>query len=133
MTDSIEAIAAVARSWEEACRSADNARIVAHLSDDATVWYNFDRDKQHDPAAYKAILDQSVTQFWHQHYKDLRVHLHPGGFVEQATLVGETQGGVVETPFLLVAAVANGKITRIEEYFDTTPTAKPSTSADRAH
>jgi len=50
----------------------------------------------------------------------MRVHVHAGGFVEQATLVGETKGGRVEIPFLLVATVANGKISRIEEYFDTT-------------
>ena len=124
MTGILDEVAAVAQSWEAACRSLDNARIVAHLADDATIWYNFDKDKQHSPAGYKAILDQSMKQFWNQKYQDLRVHLHPGGFVEQATLVGETADGVVATPFLLVASVANGKITRIEEYFDTSKTAK---------
>jgi ketosteroid isomerase-like protein len=117
----LEDVAAVARSWEAACRALDNARIVSHLSEDATVWYNFDKDKKHDRAGYRTILDQSMQQFWNQQYKDMRVHLHPGGFVEQATLVGETANGVVETPFMLVATVAGGKITKIEEYFDTTP------------
>lgn len=124
MSALLEEVAAVARSWEAACRARDNAGIVAHLSENATVWYNFDRDKYHDPAGYRTILDQSMQQFWNQQYKDMRVHLHPGGFVEQATLVGETANGVVETPFLLVATVKGGKITRIEEYFDTTPPKK---------
>lgn len=117
--DGLAEIAAVASSWEASCRSLDVARIISHLAESATVWYNFDKDKQHDRAAYQLILEESSRHFWNQKYVDLRVYLHPAGFVEQATLVGETANGVVATPFLLVAAVADGKIIRIEEYFDT--------------
>jgi ketosteroid isomerase-like protein len=116
----LDRVAAVAKSWEAACRSLDNARIVALLADDATVWYNFDKAKEYDRAGYRAILDTSAQGFRNQQYKDMRVHLHAGGFVEQATLVGETDKGVIETPFLLIATVRGDKISRIEEYFDTT-------------
>lgn len=113
-------VRAVAKSWEDACRSLDNSRIVAHLSDDAKVWYNYDPGREHDRESYRAILDESARSFRNQRYKDVRVHLHPGGFVEQATLEGDTDKGVVETPFLLVATVEGDKIVRIAEYFDTT-------------
>jgi len=120
MAADISHVQAVARSWEAACRSLDNARIVAHLSDDATVWYNFDPKAEHDRDAYKAILDNSAKSFSNQRYQDMRVHFHAGGFVEQATLVGDTDRGEISTPFLLIATVKGDKITRIEEYFDTT-------------
>jgi ketosteroid isomerase-like protein len=119
MSANLEAIGAVAKSWEAACRSRDTDRILSHLSDDGVVWYNFD-PVEHDKAAYRNILDTSKKSFRNQVYTDVRVHLHSGGFVEQATLAGETDKGVIETPFLLIATVQDDKITRIEEYFDTT-------------
>jgi len=118
--EALTRVAAVARSWEAACRSLDNERILDHLAEDATVWYNFDPGRTHDRAGYRAILDDSAKSFRNQRYEDMRVHFHPNGFVEQATLVGDTAKGVVETPFLLVATVAGDKIVKIEEYFDTT-------------
>ena len=116
----LDRVGAVAKSWEAACRSLDNARIVDHLADDAVVWYNFQPGTEHTKAAYLGLLESSVTTFSNQRYEDMRVHLHPGGFVEQATLVGDTAKGPIETPFLLVATVEGEKITRIAEYFDTT-------------
>lgn len=116
----LDRVAAVAKSWEAACRSLDNQQIVDHLSDDAVVWYNFQPDTEHSKAAYLGILETSANTFSNQRYDDMRVHLHPGGFVEQATLAGDTAKGVIEVPFLLIATVEGDKITRIAEYFDTT-------------
>lgn len=113
-------VAEVARSWEAACRARDNARIVAHLAEAAVVWYNFQPGIEHSRAAYLDLLEASARTFANRRYKDLRIHLHPGGFVEQATLEGDTAAGVIETPFLLVATVEGDQITRIAEYFDTT-------------
>lgn len=116
----IDRVGAVAKSWEAACRSRDNRRIVDHLSDDAVVWYNFQPGTEHSKSAYLGILESSAKTFSNQRYDDMRVHLHPGGFVEQATLAGDTAKGVIEVPFLLIATVEGDKITRIAEYFDTT-------------
>jgi ketosteroid isomerase-like protein len=109
----------LARSWEAACRSLDADRILSHLSQDAVVWYNFDK-KEHNREAYKAILETSAKGFRNQRYRDMRMMFHPHGFVEQATLEGDTDQGVIATPFLVVATVAGDKITRLDEYFDTT-------------
>jgi ketosteroid isomerase-like protein len=120
MTDpALDGIAAVARAWEAACRSLDSDRIIGCLADDATIWYNFQPAQRHSPAEYRSILENSKKTFYNQRYIEMLVHLHPEGFVEQATLQGDTPNGLVETPFLLVATVKAGKITRIEEYFDT--------------
>src|SRR3546814_13559762 len=95
MSGSVPAdVQAVAKSWESACRSLDVDRILSHLSEDATVWYNFDPETVHDRNAYRAILDNSAKGFRNQQYKDMRVHYHPGGFVEQATLQGDHDTGV---------------------------------------
>ncbi len=116
----LEQVRAVASSWEAACLSGDTDRIVAHLADDAAVWYNFQPQVEHSTAAYRDLLESSKAAFADRRTKDRRVHLHPGGFVEQATLEGDTQGGVIETPFLLIATVEGDRITRIAAYFDTT-------------
>lgn len=116
----MERVRAVASSWEAACLSGDTDRIVAHLADDAVVWYNFQPQVKYAPAAYRDLLELNKTAFANRRYKDRRVHLHPGGFVEQATLEGDTLAGVIETPFLLIATVDGDRITRIVQYFDTT-------------
>lgn len=116
----LDRVAEVARSWEAACRSRDHERIVAHLAAEAVVWYNFQPGIEHSRSAYLGLLEASAKTFANPRYKEVRIHLHPGGFVEQATLEGDTANGVIETPFLLVATVEGDKITRIAEYFDTT-------------
>jgi ketosteroid isomerase-like protein len=115
----LSGVVQVARSWEAACRSLEADRIVSHLSEDAVVWYNFEK-VEHDRDAYRAILEASAKTFRNQRYKDMRVMFHPRGFAEQATLEGDTDRGVIATPFLVVATVAGDKITRLEEYFDST-------------
>lgn len=120
MTDwNRDRLASVAKHWEIACRSGDSGAIVALLSDDAKVWYNFER-VEHDREQYRAILDTSYEIFQDPQYKDFRVLLHPGGFVEQATLEGRSDKGPVSIPFCLVATVVGNQITRLDEYFDST-------------
>jgi hypothetical protein len=110
-------LASVAKRWEIACRSGDSGSIVALLSSDAKVWYNFER-VEHDREQYRAILEASYKTFKNPQYKDFRVLLHPGGFVEQATIEGHTNTGPVSIPFCLVATVVGEQITRLDEYFD---------------
>lgn len=118
--DALDRVGTVARSWEAACRLGDTDRIVAHLADDAAVWYNFQPQIEHGKAAYRDMLEAGKATFANRRTTDRRVHLHPSGFVEQATLEGDTPGGVIATPFLLIATVEGDSITRIAQYFDTT-------------
>src|SRR5262249_18803533 len=112
-----EAVRKVARRWAKACRAGDSSAIVALLADNAVVWYNFERI-EHDRAAYKAILDEGYKTHRNPRYYDFRMSVHPGGFVEQATLLCDTDDGPVSSPFCLIAAVEGGMIARIDEYFD---------------
>jgi ketosteroid isomerase-like protein len=114
----VDAVARVAKRWEFTCRSGDARAITALLSEDATVWYNYAADVTHDRAGYRAILEDSYKSFRNPEYRDFRVTVHPGGFIEQATLEGETDEGRISAPFCLFATVRDGEITRIEEYFD---------------
>lgn len=114
-------VVGTAERWEAACRTGDPDTIAALLSDDAVVWYNHER-VEHGRDAYRAILADSARNFRNPRYRDFRLSLHPGGFVEQATLVGDTDDGAVATPFCLFATVTNGLITRLDEYFDTAMT-----------
>lgn len=116
----LERVGAVARAWQAARDSRDTASIVALLADDAVVWYNFQPAVEHGKPAYRDLLEAGEAAFANRRYRERRVHLHPGGFVEQATLEGDTPGGVIDTPFLLVASVEGDAITRIAAYFDTT-------------
>jgi ketosteroid isomerase-like protein len=116
----LDAVAAVARSWEAACRALDSDRIVGHLANNAVVWFNYDPGTELDKAAYHARLEAARATFANQRYTDMRVHLHPGGFAQQATVESDTPAGVMATPFLLIATVEDGAITRIAEYSDTT-------------
>lgn len=113
------AIRELAKRWEAACRAGDDDAIVGLLSEDAVVWYNYER-VEHDRAGYRRILEDSRQWSRNPRYGDLRVHFHDGGFVEQATLEVDTDDGSLAIPFLLIATVKNDRIVRIEEYFDST-------------
>lgn len=114
-------IADVARQWEAACRAADHDRIVGLLSDDAVIWFNTEQ-VEHGRVRYREILEASAASFRDPTYRDMRVLLHETGFVEQAILVGDTDQGRIATPFCLFATVTDGRITRLDEYFDTAVT-----------
>src|SRR3546814_17711086 len=92
MSGSVPAdVQAVAKSWESACRSLDVDRILSHLSEDATVWYNFDPETVHDRNAYREILDNSTKVFHNQPYQHLLLQYHPGAFEQPAMLQPYTQ------------------------------------------
>jgi ketosteroid isomerase-like protein len=65
-------------------------------------------------------LAASGTRVVDRAYVDRRLAVFPTGFVQQHVLRGtRTQDGVVvELPACLVAEVADGRITRLDGYFD---------------
>ena len=53
---------------------------------------------------------------------DRRLVAFPGGFVQQHLLIAEfANGKVLELPACIVCAVSGGRITRLDEYFDSKP------------
>ncbi|HEX9531106.1 MAG TPA: nuclear transport factor 2 family protein [Acidimicrobiales bacterium] len=87
-------------------------------SPDVVVWHNFDRrDQSRDEnlASLAWFLDRVEAL----RYEEVRRVVHAEGFVQQHILRGRTPAGVeLEAPVCLVAEVAGGRITRLEEYLD---------------
>ena len=91
------------------------------FASEAVIWHNTDglTVTMADNFTPSAKLAASVPR---RRYEDVRITPFIGGYVQQHRLVGETTDG---KPFVLPACavmyVRDGKITRIEEYFDSAP------------
>ena len=92
---------------------------VADLYDPAVeVWHNTDGVTQ-DRAANLRTLRWVIDNLTDRSYDDVRRRVTPEGFVQQHVLrVATASGRRAEVPACLVATVADGRITRIDEYLD---------------
>ncbi len=85
---------------------------------DAVVWHNGDgveEDVEHN----LSVLGWCVSHIAGMRYEQVRRQVLAGGFVQQHILRGTGPGGApLEVPACLVVAVAEGRITRIDEYLD---------------
>jgi uncharacterized protein len=86
---------------------------------DVVIWHNFDQIEQ-------SLEDNLKVMMWmakrmpDKHYDDIRRQPTPTGFVQQHVLRGTAPDGTaVEMPACLVVTIANGRITRLDEYLDT--------------
>src|SRR3546814_10209994 len=61
-----------------------------------------------------------VARIKDREYADRRLTAFPGGFVQQPVLKGKRihDDGEVRLPCAIICKVENGKITRLDEYFD---------------
>lgn len=93
--------------------------LVACYAPDAEIWHNTDRQIQ-GPEDNRKTLAAMVTRIVDRVYADRRVAVFPSGFVQQHVLQGTRRHDNVrvELPACIVCAVKDGKITRLDEYFD---------------
>jgi ketosteroid isomerase-like protein len=92
--------------------------LVACYAPDAAIWHNTDGLEQ-TPAQNGETLKGFVTRISDRRYGERRVRAFAGGFVHQHVLTGVRQDGAVLTlPACIVCEVEDGKITRLDEYFD---------------
>lgn len=119
MTDSPEAIAALARRFFDAIEAGDIAAMRASLSDGAEIWHNTD-ELIVTPDQTAQTLTGMVQRITGIHYADRRLTAFPGGFVQQHVLTGKRRhdGVAVRLPCAIICRVDGGLITRIDEYFD---------------
>lgn len=117
MTD--EAVRALAKRFFDCVEAGDVDGLVACYAPDARIWHNTDRAEQ-TPAENRATLNAMVARILDREYADRRLQVFPGGFVQQHVLKGtRAHDGVrVELPACIVCQVTDGKITRLDEYFD---------------
>lgn len=121
MTDTPESIAAVAKRFFDAIEQGDADTIAAIYDEKVEIWHNTDRlitTREDNLKVLRGFIERAPSR----KYTDRRLTAFPGGFVQQHLLVAKQPNGkVLELPACLVCAVKDGKITRLDEYFDTEP------------
>jgi ketosteroid isomerase-like protein len=109
---------ALARRFFDAVEAGDVEALRDIYAPEAQIWHNTDEtassvDENLDTLAgfVKRIRDRR--------YRDRRVATFDGGFVQQHVLHGIRADGVAVTlPACIVCQVEHGRITRLDEYFD---------------
>lgn len=103
----------------DAIEQGDIAAMLACFAPGAEIWHNTD-ELIVTPADTARTLTGMVARISERRYTDRRVDIFPGGFVQQHVLEGKRvhDGGAVRLPCAIICRVANGRITRLDEYFD---------------
>jgi ketosteroid isomerase-like protein len=108
----------LAKRFFDAIEAGDVAAVAACYADDAVIWHNTD-GLANTRAENVVTLSNFIRHIPERRYLDRRLTAYPGGFVQQHRLEGRRRDGkVVELTACIVCAVANGVITRLDEYFD---------------
>ncbi len=117
--DDLEAIRVLATRFFDAIEQGDIATMRASFADEAAIWHNTD-EVEVTPDQTATTLSGMLTRIAEPSYADRRLNVFPGGFVQQHALTGtRTHDGVaVRLPCAIVCRVEGGKITRLDEYFD---------------
>lgn len=84
-----------------------------------TIWHNYDGRYQTTDENLK-MLGWLTRHVRNVRYEEVRRQEITGGFLEQHVLRGELADGTkIEAPTCMIGYIADGKITRLEEYLDT--------------
>ena len=112
-------IRALAQRFFDCVEQGDIDGLVACYAPDAKIWHNTDELEQ-GPEDNRKVLAGMVTRIADRLYDNRRVEIFPGGFVQQHVLRGTRvhDGGRVALPACVICAVEGGRITRLDEYFD---------------
>jgi ketosteroid isomerase-like protein len=115
---------AFARRFFDAVARGDLDAVRGFYAPDAVVWTAQD-PAERTPEENLAVLrwvNDNIARF---RYEDVRCQVTPTGFVEQHTTCGTAPGGgELRFAACLVVRVEDGRIKRLEEYFDTAPLAE---------
>jgi ketosteroid isomerase-like protein len=96
----------------------DIAAVGACYADGAVIWHNTD-GLETGKTDNVETLTNFIKYIPERRYLDRRLTVYQGGFVQQHRLEGRRlDGKVVELTACIVCSVADGVITRLDEYFD---------------
>jgi ketosteroid isomerase-like protein len=116
---------AVADSFFDAVASGELDKVARIYAPDALIWHNTDNTVKGPAVNIDTLrwLSDNVENF---RYEDVRQIEIPGGFLRQHVCRGRVKGSGQEltVPIAVVAQVTDGRITRLEEYFDSAQGAK---------
>lgn len=98
---------------------AGNIEAVADCyAEDVEIWHNTDLKVESKTQNLK-VLRGFVGHIADIKYERRRLSVFSGGFVQQHVLTGRRPDGVsVELPAAIICAVRDGRIVRLDEYFD---------------
>jgi len=115
---SADAIRKLANDFLDAIEHGDIETVQSIYAPDAVVWHNTDNIAQ--PVADNLATLANFIKFVPQRrYTDRRIEAFDGGFVDQHLLKGRLASGKeVSMAACLICKVVNGRITRLDEYFD---------------
>lgn len=123
--DSADDIRALARRFFDAIEAGDIDTMYNSIAPDAPIWHNTDEiEVSRDQT--RATLAGMVKRIGNRQYAERRLNLFPGGFVQQHVLTGNRthDGAAVRLPCCVVCTVDGGRITRLDEYFDSADVAE---------
>lgn len=111
-------IRALAKRFFDSAERGDIDTLYDCYAPGARIWHNTDELEQtRDDNA--ETLRGFVKRIGERTYAKRRVEVFEGGFVQQHELQGVRADGVkLRLPACVVCAVKDGKITRLDEYFD---------------
>jgi ketosteroid isomerase-like protein len=109
----------VARRFFAAIERGDLAAIGELYAPDAVIWHNTDRTEK-TREENLAMLAWAIEHVAGLRYEDVRLEPIAGGFVERHVVRGteKASGRELVLPAVVVCRVAGGRITRLDEYFD---------------
>jgi ketosteroid isomerase-like protein len=109
----------LASRFFQALERGDVAAVSECYAPDAMIWHNYDQVEQTRDANLR-VLRWVVDNVAGLRYEDIRRVALDDGFVQQHVLRGTAPNGTpLEVPAMMRVMVADGRITRLEEYLDT--------------
>lgn len=119
MMDDENDILALAMCFFKAIEEGDIETMHSSFAPDAEIWHNTDElVVTRDQTAL--MLTGMVARIKDREYADRQLAVLPDGFVQQHVLTGKRvqDDGAVRLPCAIICKVKGGKITRLDEYFD---------------
>jgi ketosteroid isomerase-like protein len=108
----------LAKRFFDAIEAGDFETVADCYAEDAVIWHNTDRMSSTKAENLK-VLANFVKRAPVRRYDERKLTAWPGGFVHQHVLRSEKPDGTpVQLHAAIVCAVREGRITRLDEYFD---------------
>lgn len=113
-----ESIRALAKRFFDGLEQGNIGILREVYAPNVAIWHNTDLQVQ-TLADNEATLKGFISRIVDRRYEERRLDAFPGGFVQQHKLTGTRKDGVrVSLHACIVCKVENGRITRLDEYFD---------------
>lgn len=108
---------ALAQKFFAAGQAHDIETMKTLINDDVIIWYNFN-GLTLDRTAFIEFLTASYKSDMKTEYNDIKITPSSSGFVEEGILRISVGGKEHVAPFCLVGTIRDGKLSRVNEYFD---------------